>query len=102
MELTEEQQAIVDHDFGPALVFAVAGAGKTTAMVHRVERLVRQRAFTARTILATSFSRAAVADIRKALKPGPTAGASGSPPCIPSATASSPWPARPATWPRCA
>jgi DNA helicase II / ATP-dependent DNA helicase PcrA len=35
---------MVAHDRGPAVVFAVAGAGKTTAMVHRVERLVRGRA----------------------------------------------------------
>ena len=66
-ELTQEQQAIVDHDRGPALVFAVAGAGKTTAMVHRIERLVREGVFPARHILATSFSRASVRDIRDAL-----------------------------------
>ena len=70
-ELTEEQQAIVDHAHGPALVFAVAGAGKTTAMVHRIERLVREKVFTPKNILATSFSRAAVQDIRLALKPWP-------------------------------
>jgi DNA helicase-2/ATP-dependent DNA helicase PcrA len=73
-ELTEEQQAIVDHDHGPALVFAVAGAGKTTAMVHRIERLVRQSVFPARDILATSFSRASVRDIREALAPWPHCG----------------------------
>ena len=47
LNLTEEQAAIVAHDVGPALVFAVAGAGKTTAMVHRIERLVRERVFPA-------------------------------------------------------
>ena len=73
-ELTEEQQAIVDHDYGPALVFAVAGAGKTTAAVHRIERLVRERIFTPKSILATSFSKAAVNDIKKALAPWPHCG----------------------------
>jgi DNA helicase II / ATP-dependent DNA helicase PcrA len=68
MQLTDEQKAIVDHDHGPALVFAVAGAGKTTTMVHRIERLVRQKVFAAKTILATSFSRATVADIKQALE----------------------------------
>ncbi|MEZ0373380.1 MAG: UvrD-helicase domain-containing protein, partial [Candidatus Sericytochromatia bacterium] len=45
LELTPEQSAIVAHDLGPALVFAVAGAGKTTAMVHRIERLVSEGIF---------------------------------------------------------
>lgn len=67
--LTEQQQAIVDHDSGPALVFAVAGAGKTTAMVRRIERLARARVFAPDRILATSFSRATVQDIRGALSP---------------------------------
>ena len=65
--LTDEQQAIVAHDFGPALVFAVAGAGKTTAMTFRIERLVREGVFPARAILATSFSKASVRDIKAAL-----------------------------------
>ena len=38
-QLTEEQQEIVKHDQGPALVFAVAGAGKTTSMVGRIHYL---------------------------------------------------------------
>lgn len=66
--LTPEQLAVVAHNHGPALVFAVAGAGKTTAMVHRIERLVRQQVFAPERILATSFSRATVADIRKSLE----------------------------------
>lgn len=67
--LTPEQQEVVAHNHGPALVFAVAGAGKTTAMVHRIARLVRDQIFQPHRILATSFSRATVADIRKALNP---------------------------------
>lgn len=69
LTLTEQQQAVVQHDHGPALVFAVAGAGKTTAMVHRIERLVRDGVFAPAQILATSFGRANVADLRRALKP---------------------------------
>ncbi|MDX2099992.1 MAG: ATP-dependent helicase [Leptolyngbyaceae cyanobacterium bins.59] len=67
MQLTEEQQAIVRHDWGPARVFAVAGAGKTTAMVHRVQRLIQEEVFSPDQILATSFSRASVQDIEMAL-----------------------------------
>ena len=65
--LTDEQRAIVAHDYGPALVFAVAGAGKTTAMTYRIERLVREGVFPARALLATSFSKASVRDIKTAL-----------------------------------
>ncbi len=69
--LTEQQQAVVNHNHGPALVFAVAGAGKTTAMVHRIERLVRQELFPPRQILATSFARANVGDLKRALQEWP-------------------------------
>lgn len=65
--LTDEQTAIVAHDFGPALVFAVAGAGKSTAAVHRIERLVREKIFQPQNILATTFSRAAARDLRSKL-----------------------------------
>lgn len=71
LRLTDEQQAIVAHNEGPALVFAVAGAGKTTALVHRLERLVRERVFEPRKILATSFSRMAVDDLKRALSRWP-------------------------------
>jgi superfamily I DNA/RNA helicase len=40
-------------------------------MVHRIERLVREQIFPASAILATSFSRATVADLRNALKTWP-------------------------------
>ncbi len=65
--LTDQQQAIVAHNTGPALVFAVAGAGKTTTLVHRVARLVREGVFRADRILVTSFGRATVNGIRAAL-----------------------------------
>lgn len=75
VRLTDEQQVIVDHDLGPALVFAVAGAGKTTTMVRRIERLVRERVFKPERTLATSFSKATVDDLKKALSAFPHAGA---------------------------
>lgn len=65
--LTPQQQAIVNHDTGPALVYAVAGAGKTTAMVHRIARLVDARVFAPERILATSFNRDANGQIERAL-----------------------------------
>jgi DNA helicase-2/ATP-dependent DNA helicase PcrA len=69
--LTEQQRRIVAHNHGPALVYAVAGAGKTTAMVRRVERLVRERVFAPQRILLSSFNRAAVDDLGHALAAWP-------------------------------
>ncbi len=71
LPLTDQQQRIVAHNHGPALVFAVAGAGKTTAMVHRVERLVRERIFAPQRILLSSFNKMAVDDLGKALQRWP-------------------------------
>ncbi|MBX0326675.1 UvrD-helicase domain-containing protein [Oscillochloris sp. ZM17-4] len=71
IQLTDQQRQIVDHGRGPALVFAVAGAGKTTAMVHRVERLVREGVFAPGRILVSSFNKAAVEDIGRAMEPWP-------------------------------
>ncbi|HSH04479.1 MAG TPA: ATP-dependent helicase, partial [Anaerolineae bacterium] len=69
--LTAQQGAVVAHGEGPALVFAVAGAGKTTAMVHRIGRLVTEGVWPAERILATSFGRENVTDLREALRPWP-------------------------------
>jgi DNA helicase-2/ATP-dependent DNA helicase PcrA len=72
IQLTPEQEAVVAHETGPALVFAVAGAGKTTAMVHRIRRLVESGVFSADQILATSFARKNAADLRESLAAWPT------------------------------
>ncbi|HZG67388.1 MAG TPA: UvrD-helicase domain-containing protein, partial [Herpetosiphonaceae bacterium] len=71
VRLTEQQQAIVAHDHGPALVFAVAGAGKTTAVVHRIERLVREGVCAPGRILATSFNKQATDELKAALSAWP-------------------------------
>jgi superfamily I DNA/RNA helicase len=73
--LTSEQQAVVAHNRGPAVVFAVAGAGKTTALVLRVARLVEEEVFPPQAILATSFNRAANQEIRSALAQWPACAA---------------------------
>lgn len=67
VELTDEQRAIVNHEYGPARVFAVAGAGKTTAMVYRIQRLVQMGVFAPERILASSFSRETVNSLKQAL-----------------------------------
>jgi DNA helicase-2/ATP-dependent DNA helicase PcrA len=67
MDLTPEQRAIIEHGTGPALVFAVAGSGKTTTVAYRIDRLVRSAVFEPKKILATSFNKAAVGEIQKKL-----------------------------------
>ncbi|MHB0876293.1 MAG: UvrD-helicase domain-containing protein, partial [Anaerolineae bacterium] len=71
MELTDKQQAVVDHGEGPALVYAVAGAGKTTAMKHRIRRLVADGYAAPSQILAVSFATANVHDLTRGLEPWP-------------------------------
>ena len=66
-QLTDEQTRIVQHGRGPALVFAVAGAGKTTSLVHRITRLVTQGGVAPGDILASSFSRATAQDLEAGL-----------------------------------
>jgi DNA helicase-2/ATP-dependent DNA helicase PcrA len=63
LKLTDQQEAIANHTAGPALVFAVAGSGKTTCLVHRIKRLIDRRVVPPERILATSFNNSAVRDI---------------------------------------
>lgn len=58
MKLTDEQLAIVRHDLNAhAKVLAIAGAGKTTTMVERVEYLVRQCHVSQRAIRVVMFNK---------------------------------------------
>jgi len=54
---TEQQLAVIEHDEGRAVVFAVAGSGKTTTMAWRVKRLTQQRGARPERVVATTFSR---------------------------------------------
>lgn len=57
--LNPEQAEVVLHDEGPALVAAIAGSGKTRAVVHRIAMLVGPREIPAENILAVTFSKKA-------------------------------------------
>ncbi|XCN74917.1 MAG: ATP-dependent helicase [Candidatus Electrothrix aestuarii] len=58
MHLTEEQEAIIRHGDGHARVSAVAGSGKTTAMIGRVRHLLQQ-GIAPEKILVLMFNRSA-------------------------------------------
>lgn len=55
--MNPEQQEVVLHDKGPLLAVAVAGAGKTSAIVNRMGYLVGVRGVDPSRILAVTFSR---------------------------------------------
>lgn len=57
MKATKEQKAVIEHEKGRAVVFAVAGSGKTTTVVKRINRLVGECGHNPKRILATTFSR---------------------------------------------
>ena len=68
MKLTDEQMNIVHHHQGAAIVYAVAGAGKSTTMAHRVQHLVQQKNISPERILVCSFSKATVEDIQRKIE----------------------------------
>lgn len=67
MEWTVEQQRIVEHGEGHALVFAVAGSGKTTTLVGRVRHLINHGKVRPGRILTTTFTREAGRSLREKL-----------------------------------
>jgi DNA helicase-2/ATP-dependent DNA helicase PcrA len=75
--LNPEQLAVVQHDKGPLRVGAVAGSGKTTALVERVAHLIEVRKVPIDRILLISFSRVARDEMKRRLGkrlPGLSAG----------------------------
>ena len=67
MQLTEEQQRIIQHKHGHARVRAVAGSGKTTTMVERVHHLLKKGVDATR-ILVLMFNKAARDNFDQSLK----------------------------------
>ncbi len=65
--LNPEQCEVVQHDKGPLLVGAVAGSGKTRALVHRIAYLVAVRGVEAARILALTFSKKAAGEMNERL-----------------------------------
>ena len=71
MKPTAEQQAVIEHSSGHALVFAVAGSGKTTTMIERILHLIRGGGVRPQRILACTFTRAATRVIQTRLAEHP-------------------------------
>lgn len=64
----EQQVEVINHGDGPCLVIAVAGAGKTTAVVHRIRRLIKEDNVRPEHILAVTFTKKAADEMNERLK----------------------------------
>lgn len=65
--LNAAQKQIVLHDKGPCVAAAVAGAGKTHAVVHRIAYLVKHRGVDPRRILAITYTKAGATEMNTRL-----------------------------------
>ncbi|MEW8973110.1 MAG: ATP-dependent helicase [Tissierellaceae bacterium] len=65
MKLSIQQKNAIDHVYGPALVLAVPGAGKTTVLVHRTYNLIKNHGIDPNKILSITFSKASAIDMKK-------------------------------------
>ena len=54
--LNPEQQKAVKHNFGPLLILAGAGSGKTTVLVSRTGRMISERVAQSSEICAVSYT----------------------------------------------
>ena len=62
------QQQAMDHNYGPMLVIAGAGTGKTTVLIQRIERLIREGLAKPEEILAITYTRNATQLMRQRLR----------------------------------
>ncbi len=65
IHFNEQQITATTHGKGPAIVLAVAGAGKTTVMCSRIAHLVLHEQVDPRRIRNVTFSKAAASDMQK-------------------------------------
>jgi len=65
--LTPAQQAIVEHELGPAVILGVAGSGKSAALEYRVARLVRTGLFEPSRILLAAHDATGASDLKRRL-----------------------------------
>jgi len=65
--LNNEQLQAVKHVYGPLLVVAGAGSGKTKALTHRIANLIENNSIDPHNILAGTFTNKAAKDMKARL-----------------------------------
>ena len=65
MDFNKEQQQAIEWFEGPLLVLGTPGSGKTTVILHRVKRLVRDHGVIPRQILVITFTKAAAGSMQR-------------------------------------
>ncbi len=62
--LNEEQQVAALHNYGPMLILAGAGSGKTTTLVSRTGRLIDERIASPENICVLTFTNKAARELK--------------------------------------
>lgn len=63
--LNTDQQNAVNHEFGPALIIAGPGSGKTTVITHHINFLISKLHYSPGEILVISFSKASANEMKQ-------------------------------------
>lgn len=65
MKLSLTQIDAINHNQGPALILAVPGSGKTTVIIHRLNKLIKHHGVKPERILSITFSKASAMDMSR-------------------------------------
>ncbi|GIX42397.1 MAG: hypothetical protein KatS3mg129_2130 [Leptospiraceae bacterium] len=67
MHLNPEQLTAVQHIYGPLIIFAGAGSGKTRVIVHRIKNMIEQ-GIPGHSIIAVTFTNKSASEMKERLK----------------------------------
>lgn len=67
INFSDQQNLAINHIYGPALVLAVPGAGKTTVLLERIHKLIKEN-IDPKSILAMTFSKSQADDMKNRYK----------------------------------